>query len=467
LRCTVSSIKLRSHVSVSQHSFQDKGFKAFSFRGGIVSIFSKILERSEFTHEPPILLDIGASGSLHEKWKEIAKFSICIAFDADDRETNFVETETENYRKLYVFNRIVTDRDTSELDFYLTKSPYCSSALQPDQDKIKDWEFAELFAVEKTVRLRAVTLKEVLKGLRLNKIDWFKTDSQGTDLRLFRSLGEDVIANVLAAEFEPGIVDVYRGEDKLHHLMSFMEAKPFWLSDMRVLGLRSVSQDVLKRLRGSEKVALQALRTSPNWAELTYLNSFSGGTFSKRDHLLGCIFAIIERQFGFALGLSLKGYEKFQDGAFRELERFVIARMMSDYQKQLINETLRPFPRATLSYRLLDPLWSSALEPLRKLRKTLTKSASLTIARDHSNIDNQPFLKAECQWFWQPQFRFWGKKSEKDEFILLADWSTNNTCRLLDQYMDCVDYGVHVRSGNDGDWQNQAWIANDNPRLHE
>jgi hypothetical protein len=326
-----------------------------------MSIVSRILNRPEFVHEPPILLDIGASGSLHEKWEEIAKFSVCIAFDADDREINFVEKETAHYRNLYVFNRIVTDRDTSELDFYLTKSPYCSSTLPPDQDKINDWEFAELFGIEKTVRLKAVVLKDVLNELGLKKIDWFKTDSQGTDLRLFKSLGEEIISTTLIAEFEPGIIDVYKNEDKLCHLMSYMDTIPFWMSDIKILGFRRINQNILKRLKGSEKEAMQAIRTSPNWAELSYLNSFHNENFSKRDYLLGCVFAIIEKQYGFALELSIRGDEKFHDNDFREIEHFIITQIMSDYQRKRIGQSEKLSSLAIIMRRLIGPLWFSKL----------------------------------------------------------------------------------------------------------
>jgi len=51
-----------------------------------VPIIDKVLQRSEFNSEPPLLIDVGASGGLHPAWKALAKYSVCIAFDADSRE---------------------------------------------------------------------------------------------------------------------------------------------------------------------------------------------------------------------------------------------------------------------------------------------------------------------------------------------------------------------------------------------
>jgi len=438
-----------------------------------MNIIDKILSRCEFIEEPPILLDIGASGETHRAWKDIAKYSMCIAFDADDREISFAEKETGNYKKLYVFNRIVTDQDASELDFYLTKSPYCSSTLLPDYGKIQDWEFAGLFHVENTIKLKAVTLKAVIEGLGLKRIDWFKTDSQGTDLRLFKSLGEEIIITTLVAEFEPGIIDVYRGEDKLHHLMSYMDKMPFWMSNINILGCRRINQFILKSLNNSEKEAIKNLRTSPNWAEVIYLNSFHNEKFSKRDYLLGCIFAIIEKQYGFSLELSIRGYEKYRDKDFKEIEKFSIAQMMSDYDEKVLSEEERMIslsPHYSIALRrilrgLIGRPWFSNPKALRNLKRVGGKDVRMAVVRDTSSMNNRPSLKVKCHGYRHPQFRFWGRKD--GEFVLLKDWGLEDTCILLEQDRGCSDYGVHIRSGGQGDWQNQVWVKNEGWERHD
>ena len=86
-------------------------------------MIDRVLQRKEFQDNPPVLLDIGASGAIHRKWKAIAKYSIGIAFDADLREMNYAVKDSSGYRKLYVFNSVVTDQPATEMDFHLTKSP--------------------------------------------------------------------------------------------------------------------------------------------------------------------------------------------------------------------------------------------------------------------------------------------------------------------------------------------------------
>ena len=43
--------------------------------------------------------------------------------------------------------------------------------------------------------------------MALDYIDWYKSDSQGTDLRIFDTLLDVVKDRVLAVDFEPGILD--------------------------------------------------------------------------------------------------------------------------------------------------------------------------------------------------------------------------------------------------------------------
>ncbi len=284
----------------------------------------EVLQRSEFSDRPPVLVDIGASGRIHDAWKRVARYSICIAFDADDRDFSAAVAREHPYRVLHLHNNIVTNTDQRELDFYLTKSPYCSSALAPDGAKLSSWIFADLFDVVQKTRLRARTLREILAEHDLCYVDWFKTDSQGTDLRLFLSLSDAIVRRVLVASFEPGLIDAYVGEDKLHTLLAKMDQLPFWMHDIVVRGSQRLSRKLWE-----ERVKPLAkgwpplgLKSSPGWAEVSYLNTLQPSDgFDKRDHLLAWVIATLHRQFGFALEVAVQGQERFGDSIFAELAR--------------------------------------------------------------------------------------------------------------------------------------------------
>lgn len=299
-------------------------------------VIDSILRRQEFIEQPPVLVDIGASGAIHHKWRRIAPYAVCIAFDADDREMGFAIHESKGYRKLYVFNRILAAQPAPSAPFYLTRSPYCSSLLRPDRNSLDTWAFGGLFDVDRVADLEVVTLPSVLAELGIAKVDWFKTDSQGTDLRLFRSLGDDIVRRVLLAEFEPGIIDAYEQEDKLFSLMAFMDGQPFWLSGLEIKGSQRIRRQTFEAVFSPVRRRLlgQLMKTAPGWGEVTYLNTFSDSAnyLDKRDYLLGWIIAVIENHLGFALDIALQGAERFNDPVFEDMRRHCLHRIRWEYR---------------------------------------------------------------------------------------------------------------------------------------
>jgi FkbM family methyltransferase len=286
-----------------------------------LEIIDRILSLPEFIAEPPVLVEIGASGGTHRPWKALAPFSIGIAFDPDSREMQAVHNESAGYRRLHVFPAAAVPDETAAAEFHLTRSPYCSSLLRPDAAALGDWDFARLFDVERTTRVPCVSLAKALREVGVTRVDWFKTDSQGIDLRLFQSLPEAIRSRVLAVEFEPGIIDAYEGEDKLSAVLVAMDRPEFWLSDLRLRGTLRMSPDDALRLGGHESTRLvDVLRTSPGWGEMTYLNTFRGREpFSKRDWLLGWIISCVNEQFGFALDLARRAHAAVPDPLFGTL----------------------------------------------------------------------------------------------------------------------------------------------------
>ena len=309
------------------------------------SIINKIMNHSSIKDRPPVLIDIGASGHLPQQWKLIAFYSICVAFDADTRDFVVRESENKGWKKLYSLNRLVAAKADDEMDFYLTRSPYCSSSLPPDNKALEPWAFCRLFEVEKVVKMPAVELQVALSQIGIDYIDWYKTDSQGTDLRIFDSLNEIIRDKIIAAEFEPGIIDSYIGEDKLHQLMAYMDNQPFWVSHMNIEGSQRIDQDGLFSLNFMQRRSLGSfMNTAPGWCEISYLNSFRDDDMSCREHLLAWIFSSIKREYGFALHTAKIGALKFQEPLFTELYAISRKSLSSGYLKFAV-KAARKFTR--------------------------------------------------------------------------------------------------------------------------
>jgi len=300
-------------------------------RGIVSDLIKIILSHPEIIANPPVLVDIRAYGQIHPKLAKIAKHSVCIAFDADEREFKFVEKEQSNCRKLYIYNCIVSDKDSESANFYLTNSPYCSSTLEPDLESLKSFSFAPLFNIDKIIKTRTISLQNALNNLNIRKIDWFKSDSQGIDLRLFKNLNENLRDKVILTEFEPGIIDSYKGEDKLYSILDFMQHENFWISDIKIKGVPRIESDLFNAAFPAEKVKKlikESIKPAPAWAEVTFINSFKeDNNFTAREYLLGWLFCCLEDQHSFAYSLAIKGYKKFQIDLFKQLENYSLSMM--------------------------------------------------------------------------------------------------------------------------------------------
>lgn len=284
-------------------------------------LIKKVFNHQSLIEKPPVLVDVGASGAIHEVWKKIAKYSICIAFDADTRDFEMMESNNEGYKKLIRVNRIVAEVESDSMNFYLTKSPYCSSALEPNSKGLEKWRFRNLFELVDVAHLPSVTIDSILHSCSINYLDWFKTDSQGTDLRLFKSISDEIRKSVLIAEFEPGIVDAYNNEDKLFDVMHYMNNYPYWVSRMILKGSQRINERDLQILPYLVKRYLQYfLKTPPGWCEITYLKNVEEIS-TVRDLLLAWVISTLQGESGNALEIANLGYQKHGDIIFLELKK--------------------------------------------------------------------------------------------------------------------------------------------------
>lgn len=264
----------------------------------------------------PVLVDIGASSAPPKAWEPIARHAVYVGFDPDRRELHDVP-EGQYARSIIVNEAVTSEADRSEAHFYLTRSPYCSSTLPPDTESLANYLFSDLFVVEREASVPASTLSAVLDRLSLPGVDWFKTDSQGTDLRLFQSLTDDLRSRVLAVDIEPGLIDAYKGEDLFVDAHRELLRQGFWLSSLEVKGSVRMKRTTLQAMAShrpglTDTDIYQSVQPSPGWCEARYLRtleSLGERNADVRDYALLWVFAMIGRQWGYALEIAC-AYER-------------------------------------------------------------------------------------------------------------------------------------------------------------
>ena len=264
----------------------------------------------------PVLVDVGAAEGPPEIWDSIAKHSIYIGFDPDLR--GIRQTPEGYFHKEVIFSKAVTSLEGAQnVPFYFTTAPYCSSILKPDSESLKNFLFSHLFTIEKKGPVQATSLNSVIDHLSLPCIDWLKTDSQGTDLRIFKSLKDKSRSRVLALDIEPGLINAYEGEDLFVDAHGALIKEGFWLSNLGVRGTVRMRPSTLAQVAKEDNSIsndrmMMATRETPSWVGARYLRTIEAlgqSESHKREYVLLWVIALLDKQYGFALDLALE-YDK-------------------------------------------------------------------------------------------------------------------------------------------------------------
>jgi hypothetical protein len=300
----------------------------------------------------PVLIDIGASGGPPRIWNEIAEQSIYMGFDPDRRQISEV-SGGRFFKSIVVNEAVISESKRREVLFYLTRSPHCSSTLKPDQESLSNYLFSDLFLIEQEKVVQASRLDLLMERFSLSRIHWFKTDSQGIDLRLFRTLKDEIRSQVLAVDVEPGLIDAYLSEDLFIDTHRYLTENGFWLSNLNLGGAIRMKRSTLHEVMSLSKDINAALvertvKKSPAWCEARYLKkveALARGNFAKIDCVLLWIFALLDGQIGFALDLAIQYQKMFgKDDISKVMKQEPILRLKRSGDGMLFSIARSLFP---------------------------------------------------------------------------------------------------------------------------
>jgi FkbM family methyltransferase len=227
------------------------------------------------------------------------------------------QTDGRWHRSTILNEAVTSDPHNSQVRFHLTRSPYCSSTLVPDKELVSDFFEAERFDVQRETTAHATTLDQAMSRLQLDRIDWLKLDTQGTDLRIYNSLSPALRQTLLAVDLEPGLRGAYLDEDLFGDVHRDLRREGFWLSYHRVDGFVRMRSATLAAIAATAKDLSQseiekAVRKSPGWMEVRYLRTLewmAAHPVTRREYQLLWVFAMLDAQFGFALDVWMQ-YDK-------------------------------------------------------------------------------------------------------------------------------------------------------------
>lgn len=290
-----------------------------------MNLIARVMAEPELRAAPPVLVDVGAAGGVHPAWRRIARHAIGVGFEPDAREAAPLESARGMFAR-WIYCRglaVPAAPPDGTTALHLTQSPQCSSVLHPAKDALGEWTFAEFFRVVQTRSLPAMTLADALAAEKIDRVDWLKCDTQGIDLRLYRSLPKEWRARLLAVEFEPGLMEAYQGEDRLADVLAAMAEEPFWLAELEVgRTVRGRAGLLAERLGpGAVKWARRLGPMAPGWANARYLRDVARASeaLDRRAFLLAWVFAMITGQHGQALTVATLGGRRWGGGIFETM----------------------------------------------------------------------------------------------------------------------------------------------------
>lgn len=193
-----------------------------------------------------VLVDVGASIEVYPPFRPLIGAVTYVAFDPDSREYSHAFQETDG--TVFLDRAVTAAPDSETVRLFLTRNPTCSSTLRPNSLLTDKYLFAHRFEVVAEESVPAISLELMLEERGLERLSWLKLDTQGTDLRIVRSLSPSTMDRVMALDLEPGLESFYLGEDTFARTHDELRQRGFWLSDIRVVHAVRMSGSTLDRL---------------------------------------------------------------------------------------------------------------------------------------------------------------------------------------------------------------------------
>lgn len=175
------------------------------------------------------LIDLGASDSVPNYWRPISHLTNLIGFDPNKEECSRLNNQASGFCSHQFLPYAIAGESTT-YTLYKTRNVLCWSLLKPNLSWLRRFTFSDLFEIEGTEEIAALTLKDVdeLRGI---DIDAIKLDTQGLELPILKA-SEEILKNCILVETETGFSENYIGETTFDQIANYMRSMGFELFDI-------------------------------------------------------------------------------------------------------------------------------------------------------------------------------------------------------------------------------------------
>jgi hypothetical protein len=132
------------------------------------------------------LIDVGASGDIQPRWKQIQQFIRYIGFEPDERSRSALIVKPQNCYEYTIRPEALGKQNNENVDFYLCEKKEVSSLYYPRTDFLKLFPDSERFNVVKTSKVSLTSLD----AIKIGRADFIKLDTQGKATLMWEDIDE-------------------------------------------------------------------------------------------------------------------------------------------------------------------------------------------------------------------------------------------------------------------------------------
>jgi FkbM family methyltransferase len=201
-----------------------------------------------------VLVDVGARGGISSRWRPLEPWLRVIGFEPDARSFEAIDQS----ERMTVFPTALAAR-SGNIELHLTTEAGDSSTLAPNRPFLDRFPHAERFDVIETRTIAARTLDEQLDEGGIDRVDFIKLDTQGSELMILEGSAETLRRGVFGIEVEVELNPMYERQPLLADVDRFLRPLGYELFDL---------EPRRWKYRGGEELALG--RGQIAWADAFY-----------------------------------------------------------------------------------------------------------------------------------------------------------------------------------------------------
>ncbi len=192
----------------------------------LVGVIARSLGESRVT-----LVDVGASGGIHYRWKRWSRLLRVIGFEPEEREfVKLPQTPSERW-----FNVALAGARGHRI-LNVTREQSNCSLLRPNRPVLDRLQWSRSdpamdFEITKEVHVDCMSLDEVLSSEKISP-DFLKLDTQGSELEILRGAQRALSEDLLLAEVEVEFIPIYENQPLFADVDAFMRHSGFTLLDL-------------------------------------------------------------------------------------------------------------------------------------------------------------------------------------------------------------------------------------------